>query len=63
MVFRRHMQTPLTLPEAIICHLLIDVITGLSPHLHFQRKSGFQCKENVISSGDGGTEFWITLQK
>ena len=63
MVFRRHMQTPLMLPEAIICHLLTDVITGLSPHLHFQRKSGLQYKEDTIRSSDGGTVFQITLQE
>lgn len=32
------MQTPLMLPGAIRHHLLIDLISGLSPHLHFKKK-------------------------
>lgn len=38
LVFGRHKQTPLTLPEAINHYLLIDLIRGLSPHPHFQKK-------------------------
>lgn len=61
--FSGHMQTPLILPEAIISLVLPDLITGLSPHLHFQKSLTIKTRIQSDQVGVGGTILWITPQK